>query len=545
MEIHRAGFSLFNFLVLISKCFSESEPVVTLPFGKIRGIHADGNYKFHNIPFAEPPVGKHRFEPPIPYKQNWDKELDGTQPIIKCINFEKDMETQGNEDCLYLHVATPDISCEKLYPVRIQIHPGAYAGGSPDNVEISMILNRGIVIVTMGYRLGPLGFLSTGDKVISGNNGLKDQQLAIMWVKANIKNFCGDDNNILLAGVSAGGACTHMHLLHKSTEKYVNAVESHNGAATNPWGLEPDPKWLSKTYANLLNCPSDSSESMKACFQGKTIDELRQSMFALKYYENNPFTVFVPVVESSDSENPFITQHPDEIMRNGQAANLTWFVGYTEREGTYNSAAFLRLNKDGVAEIEMLNNHWDEMAPILMFFNRSMKAEERVKYSKFLKDKFLGKNKFSVENYRLLENMYTDALFNDEIKKSILLHRKYGPGRVYAYFYKYPHKYGVGNLISQRNDISFGADHSADTIFIIPKKNLKQKEFSDKDKKFSGKLLDMHINWANTGVLRFGEKDLPLSTPTDDAIMIFNENCYSVDGCTGESEGGCSCYPYD
>ncbi|XP_055846830.1 esterase 6-like [Episyrphus balteatus] len=543
--LHGSVFAFLSFLFLISKCSSENAPIVTLPFGKILGIHANGHYEFHNIPFAEPPIGKHRFEPPIPYQQIWDEEFDATKPMIKCVSFERDTELVGTEDCLYLHVLTPDINCEKMYPVRIQIHGGAYVMGSPDTVETSILLERGMVIVTMGYRLGPLGFLSTGDKVIAGNNGLKDQRLAIMWVKKNIKNFCGDENNILLGGASAGGAASHMHLLHKPTENYINAVASHNAAATCIWSLEPDPKYVSKAYADVLHCPTDSSEAMKVCLQGKTVNELKEGTFALQYYKNNPFTVFAPVVESSDSENPFITQHPEEIMRNGQTANVTWLVGYTEREGSYNSASFLALNENGVAEIEILNERWDDLAPILLFFNRSMNGEERLQHSKLLKDTYLGGNKFSEENYHLLENMYTDVLFTDEIKKSIFLHRKYCPGKVYVYYYRYPHEFSVGNLLSQRNDITFGADHTADTIFIIPKTALKQSVFTDRDIKFSEKLIDMYINWANTGVLKFGEKELPLNTPTDDAVMTFNENCYSVDGCIDDSKAGCSCYSYD
>ncbi|XP_055914687.1 esterase 6-like [Eupeodes corollae] len=539
-------FLIVSLSLLFSSCKSSmtNEPIVELPLGKIRGTHAEGYYEFHNIPFAEPPIGKHRFEPPIPYKQSWDGIRDATQPMIHCINFERYAEMSGTEDCLYLHVATPNITCDRMYPVRVQIHRGAYTMGSPDTMETSILVKRGIVIVTMGYRLGPLGFLSTGDKSISGNMGLKDQRLAVMWVKENIKTFCGDDNNILLAGVSAGGGAAHMHLMLKSTEKYVNYVASHNGVTICPWAIEPKPKELSKAYADLLHCPNDS-ESMKVCLQGKTAAELRESTFGLQYYKSNPFTVFSPVVESIDSEDPFITQHPEEILRNGQAANITWLLGYTEREGSFNSASFLALNENGVAEIEILNERWEELAPILLFFNHSMEEEERHQYSVLLRDTYMGKKNFSEENYRLLEDMYTHVLFTDDIKRAIYLHRMFNPGKLYVYYYKYPHEYSLGNLVSTRKDIHFGADHTADTIFVIPKINLQQTVFTDRDLKFSEKLLDMHVNWANTGVLRFGEKDLPLNTPTDDAILTLNENCYSIDGCSEMSEAGCSCYPYD
>lgn len=546
-----------KFLVLLSipllACngFTENNPVVTLPLGKVIGSRSnDGYYEFHNIPYAEPPIGKHRFEPPIPYEQHWDDELDGTQPMISCISFDKFAPPSGTEDCLYLHVVTPDIVCPatQLYPVRIQIHGGAYVMGSPNQVESALLAKHGMIIVTMGYRLGPLGFLSTGDNVISGNNGLKDQRLAIMWVKANIRNFCGDENNILLAGASAGGAASHMHLLQKSTENYVNAIATHNGVASCPWSLEPDPVYISRAFADLLHCPDTSdSESIKTCLQGKTINELRESTFALQYYENNPFTVFSPVVESPDSEDPFLTQHPREIMRNGQTANVTWLIGFTEREGSFNSAAFLRLNQanGNVAEIEILNKRWEELAPILLFFNRSMSSAERMNYSRYLKDRYLGEKKFSEENYRLLENMYTDVLFNNDIREAIYLHRMFCPGKVYAYYYRYPHQFGIGYALSQRKDIDFGADHTADTLFIIPRTHVKPIVYTDRDIKVSNKLLDMYIDWAYNGVLKFGGKNLPLSTPTDDTIMILNENCYSVDCKLQDLDSDCECYHYD
>lgn len=109
--------------------------------------------------------------------------------------------------------------------VIVYIHGGAFMFGSGDRYSPHYLMDHdhGIVYVTFNYRLGPLGFLSTGDSIVPGNNGLKDQVAALTWIQRNIAGFGGDPNKVTIIGLSAGGASVHyMYLSSLSNSKYFH-----------------------------------------------------------------------------------------------------------------------------------------------------------------------------------------------------------------------------------------------------------------------------------------------------------------------------------
>ncbi|KDR15588.1 hypothetical protein L798_10533, partial [Zootermopsis nevadensis] len=123
----------------------------------------------------------------------------------------------GSEDCLFLNVFTKKLpeASEELKAVMVWIHGGCYKGGSSSPVVYGPdhILAEDVVLVTINYRLGLLGFLSLIEAGIPGNNGMKDQVLALRWVQRNIEHFGGDPGRVTIFGESAGGASVHFHLL--------------------------------------------------------------------------------------------------------------------------------------------------------------------------------------------------------------------------------------------------------------------------------------------------------------------------------------------
>lgn len=119
----------------------------------------------------------------------------------------------GEEDCLHVNVYTPRVDPKARFNVIIFIHGGAFMFNHGTSYGPKIIMDRDIVYVTFNYRLGPLGFLSTEDEVVPGNNGIRDQILALKWVKDNIAYFGGNPESITITGMSAGGASVHMHYL--------------------------------------------------------------------------------------------------------------------------------------------------------------------------------------------------------------------------------------------------------------------------------------------------------------------------------------------
>ncbi|KAL3282159.1 hypothetical protein HHI36_005354 [Cryptolaemus montrouzieri] len=169
---------------------------------------------------------------PVPIEP-WKDVLDATKPHAVCPQRDIYRRTdliEGDEDCLYLNVYTPRLPSEnlELLPVMVFFHGGGFlcGGGNSYWYGPDVLLDRDIVLVVTNYRLGALGFLSTGDSVSPGNYGLKDQSLALKWVKKNIEYFGGDPDSITLFGESAGGASANYHMLSPLSKG--NLIENKN-----------------------------------------------------------------------------------------------------------------------------------------------------------------------------------------------------------------------------------------------------------------------------------------------------------------------------
>ena len=135
-------------------------------------------------------------------------------------------EVMGDEDCLNLNVYTPKVD-KKKRPVMVYIHGGAFitGGGSSTTFGPAYIVENDVVLVTLNYRLGALGFMATADKAISGNMGIKDQIVALKWVQNNIANFGGDPKQVTIFGDDAGGASVSIHMMSpESNGEYEDSL---------------------------------------------------------------------------------------------------------------------------------------------------------------------------------------------------------------------------------------------------------------------------------------------------------------------------------
>ncbi|CAI2353962.1 unnamed protein product [Caenorhabditis sp. 36 PRJEB53466] len=213
----------------MGSCFStfktgrEDNKIVRVQQGLLEGYRVsnpDGKPcdVFLGIPFAEPPVGRLRFQKPQP-PLAWDGIRKCTKYPNRSIHKEMPWDkalprANQSEDCLYLNVFAPQIKEDKKYPVLFYIHGGGYMMDSaerytPKNI-CRLLVSREIIVVTCHYRLGFLGFLSTGDDVCPGNFGLYDMLEALRWTHSNISSFGGDPDAITLSGQSAGAAAADL-----------------------------------------------------------------------------------------------------------------------------------------------------------------------------------------------------------------------------------------------------------------------------------------------------------------------------------------------
>lgn len=202
-----------------------SAPTVHAPAGKLQGaVASDTVHVFKGIPYAVPPVGAMRWKAPLPAPK-WKGVREATEFGAACIQPKGRPESiyywslpSTSEDCLFLNVWKPAEASKA--PVFVWIHGGALSGGAASEplYDGTKLAERGLVVVSINYRMGPLGFLAhpalsaESRRKISGNYGLLDQILALRWVSHNIAAFGGDASNVTIAGESAG-ALSVMYLM--------------------------------------------------------------------------------------------------------------------------------------------------------------------------------------------------------------------------------------------------------------------------------------------------------------------------------------------
>uniref|UniRef100_A0A1B0GHN1 Carboxylic ester hydrolase n=1 Tax=Lutzomyia longipalpis TaxID=7200 RepID=A0A1B0GHN1_LUTLO len=171
-------------------------------------------YSFKGIPYAAPPTGQNRFRAPRPHP-GWSGTRDASEHGASCPANSR-LNRIESEDCLFLNIYSQDLVGRRA--VMVWIHGGGFDFGNGDSFTYGPdhIVDDNVVMVTINYRLGALGFLSTGDHHATGNYGLKDAVMALRWIRDNIANFGGDPDNVTIFGESAGGAAVHYLLLSPS-----------------------------------------------------------------------------------------------------------------------------------------------------------------------------------------------------------------------------------------------------------------------------------------------------------------------------------------
>ena len=200
---------------------ASTSPVVATDLGPVRGVATGTMQEFRGIPYAAAPVGDLRWRPPQEHER-WNGVRDATTFGPHCPQVASPYGTpSASEDCLFLNVFTPAKTNEgrpHLFPVMFWVHGGGLVVGESDGYDPSNLVAEGVIVVTINYRLGELGFhahsvlAAESSAGASGNYGLLDQQAALRWVRRNIRAFGGDPDNVTIFGESAGGLSVHSQL---------------------------------------------------------------------------------------------------------------------------------------------------------------------------------------------------------------------------------------------------------------------------------------------------------------------------------------------
>ncbi|XP_008180697.1 esterase FE4 [Acyrthosiphon pisum] len=297
---------------------------------------------FQGIPYAKSPTGDLRFKDPVP-ADPWIGILNATTEPQVCIQknlfyYQQADILVGAEDCLYLNVYTPKIPKKgdrELLPVMFWIAGGGYFSGS-GGLSLygpQYLLDKDIVLVTLNYRLGILGFISTENDDLPGNYGMKDQVLALKWVQKNIDKFGGDPKKVTLFGQSAGSASVGLHLLSPMSKGLFHKAIMESATPLNLWGVSP-PGWAKRralAVSTIAGCPLDTKQMIKCLKEvpANVLVNLYNSFFEWRIY---PIINFMPVAENcNEKKESFLCKYP--LLDFEQISKVPVLMGMNSGEG--------------------------------------------------------------------------------------------------------------------------------------------------------------------------------------------------------------------
>jgi para-nitrobenzyl esterase len=317
--------------------------VVGTMAGQLRGVlRGTGGAEFLGIPYAQPPVGELRWREPLGV-QRWPGVRDATHFAAPCAqpvlgDWNKADAAASMEDCLYLNVIIPNWPPKKQLPVMFWIHGGSNTGGTASSrlYKDGTLVNHGVVLVTINYRLGAFGFLAHPEltketlRHASGNWGLMDQIAALHWVRGNIAKFGGDPSNITVFGQSAGAVDTSLLMASPLTQGFFQRAIAQSGAATTADVTTlADAEKAGINLAGILHAPIKGSavEYMRGLSQA-------QILAGVPKHGGDSAEEFGPVIDGY-----VLTARPADTFSEGAQVGVPLLIGTTTREFTWDGSA--------------------------------------------------------------------------------------------------------------------------------------------------------------------------------------------------------------
>ncbi len=444
--------------------------VVRTENGEIRGtMNSDSNvFIYRGIPFAAPPVGELRWKAPRPHK-NWEG-------ILECTEFEASamqstpvpfmMWTDEfiappeplSEDCLYLNIWTAAGSPDGKLPVLVFIHGGAFTGGS-GSVEIydgEEMAKKGVVFITVNYRLGVIGFLAHPElsaespNHVSGNYGLLDQVEALKWIQRNIASFGGDPDNVTIAGQSAGAFSVNFLVASPLAGGLFHRAIAESGGAVMP--------------ANAMGGSNNLEDAEKA---GLEFQE-RAGAASLAELRSKPAQELIAIRGMS---SPVIDGYllPDKlynIFSEGRQNDVPVLMGWNENEAFF-GGSLLDAENYRKRSMETYGEHADRFMELFPADNDSVA--------------FLSQRTLSILQSFGLQSYIWMKLQNET-----------GKSRVFMYHFTRSVPYGEGQQ-------AFGAFHTGEVPYAYNNLHMSNRPWTDTDYELADRMSSYWANFTGNG----------------------------------------------
>lgn len=318
--------------------------IIETNYGPVRGIKrtsavGEQFYSFRGIPYAKPPIGDLRFKDPQ-FPEKWTTPFDATQtgsaaPSLNLLT----KSLTGSENCLILNVYTKELSPRKPLPVMVWIHGGGFKFGDSSEMLYGpdYLLSKDVVFVSLNYRLGVLGFLSIDDPTanVPGNAGLKDQSMALQWVRSNIHAFGGDTKNITLFGESAGAGSVHLHMISDLSRGLFDKAIIQSGSALASWCNVPRNNWSERIAKKLGWDGNGGAPALVEFLRNVDVEKLilAQEIRTDEEKRDWMYLEWGPCIEPYVGEKCFLAKDPFDLYKSCWGNEIPLIIGGTTEEG--------------------------------------------------------------------------------------------------------------------------------------------------------------------------------------------------------------------
>ncbi|XP_017772568.1 PREDICTED: venom carboxylesterase-6-like [Nicrophorus vespilloides] len=481
--------------------FQDESLQITLANGLIQGktdrTDKGSKYRsFKGIPYAAAPIGERRFKGPS-VAPSWDGILDATQDADMCVQITNEQYI-GSEDCLHLNVYTTQERAGPELPVMVWIHGGAFMTGSSKQQIYGpdYLIEKNVVVVTINYRLGVFGFLSTEDISSPGNYGLKDQIAALRWVQANIQRFGGNPNNVTIFGESAGAASVSYLLLAPQAKGLFHGAISESGTALCPWALQRHPRNIAFEVGIALGIITLSSEDLVnrlRTVDARLLHTASSSAAILNLISPLNGLPYSPTLEP-EHDDAVLSLGSHELFRTGEFNRIPYIIGFNSEESS--------------VLLELL----DYLRPYLLSYdfvptnlvpddlNVPKISLDYIQAGYKIKIKYFGFLSTSLARRTNILKYISDSQFVKPIKETVKLMSKYVP--VYFYEFSYEGRVGLRAINTYKpikSDVRYveGVGHSEEMWYLWKMANLTADNYYDAKK--TDVFTELWTNFAKNG----------------------------------------------
>jgi para-nitrobenzyl esterase len=463
-------FAFVAFASLIAFKGRAADSQVRTVSGTVEGTTSDdGKVQiFKGIPFAAPPVGDLRWKAPQPVAP-WTGVRKATEFGARCMqgNIFGDMvfrDRGPSEDCLYLNVWTPSASAGAHLPVMVWIYGGGFQAGatSEGRQDGEMLAKRGVVVVSMNYRLGIFGFFAHPELAkesghgSAGNYGLLDQVAALEWVQKNIAAFGGDPHNVTIFGESAGSfSVSGLMASPLARDLFQRAIgESGSFLGKDPVKSLADSEADGAKFGESIG--ANSLEALRAKPAADLLDAVMKARGTFRFWPN--------------VDGYFFPRDPHEIYASGQQAHVPLLAGWNRDEGNFHEF-FQKTEPTAKNYVEIAHKDFGENADEFLKLYAGATDEEAMRSASDLAgDQFIGYGTWK----------WTE------------MQRTTGQSTVYRYEFDDPPPQPAGKP-------SEGAYHSAEIEFVFEALPSKKLPWRPLDEKLSQLISTYWTNFAKTG----------------------------------------------